>query len=311
MWRLIRHSDTAGDPVLASRSAKRPESGFARWRCPVNVSAALAHGRLSPTMKLFLLFTCTLCIFALLLGGCARPDHVRDVTAWHDAQQLVLVITPGWNASSGILRPFVRSPDGWQAAGVAVDVTIGKSGAAWGAGLNAPRGRGPIKREGDLRSPAGVFRIGEAFGYAARAATALPYRALTATDYCVDVSGAPQYNSIVDADVAGAAAVQGSTEPMRRDLHFDGDQRYRLGFVIEHNVAAKPHGGSCIFAHLWKSPTDATTGCTAMSPAAMDWLLAWLRPKAKPVFVLLPQVEYERLQASWGLPLLAARGGPR
>jgi L,D-peptidoglycan transpeptidase YkuD (ErfK/YbiS/YcfS/YnhG family) len=122
----------------------------------------------------------------------------------------------------------------------------------------------------------------------------------------VDVSTSPQYNRIVDAKVVGAAAVKGASEPMRRDLHFDGDQRYRQGFVIEHNPDAKPQAGSCIFAHLWKSPTASTAGCTAMTPAAMQSLLAWLKPQDHPVFVLLPQAEYQRLRSSWQLPALAA-----
>jgi L,D-peptidoglycan transpeptidase YkuD (ErfK/YbiS/YcfS/YnhG family) len=187
-------------------------------------------------------------------------------------------------------------------------VTIGKNGAGWGMGLNPAQSGGPVKREGDNRSPAGVFRIGTAFGYAAHAATALPYRALRASDWCMDVSGSPHYNRIVDAEVVGAEAVKGSSEPMRRDLHADGDQRYRLGFVIEHNAQAAPEGGSCIFAHLWKSPTDATAGCTAMTPAVMQSLLAWLKPQDHPVFVLLPQAEYERLRTTWQLPALDAEG---
>jgi L,D-peptidoglycan transpeptidase YkuD (ErfK/YbiS/YcfS/YnhG family) len=125
---------------------------------------------------------------------------------------------------------------------------------------------------------------------------------MQATDYCVDVSGSPEYNRIVDADVVGQAAVAQATEPMRRDLHAGGDQRYRLGFVIQHNRQAQPMGGSCIFAHLWKSPEDPTTGCTAMAPATMDALLAWLRPDRHPVFVLLPMAEYRRLRTAWRLP---------
>jgi len=233
-------------------------------------------------------------MFAITLAGAAHAGAAT--TPWHDARQLVLVTTAGWNANHGTLRTFARDGDGWREVRAAVPVTIGKSGAGWGLGLNAPQHGGPLKREGDGRSPAGVFRIGEAFGYAAHAATALPYRALSATDYCMDVSGTAQYNRIVDANVVGADAVKGSSEPMR----------YRLGFVIEHNAQAAPQGGSCIFAHLWKSPTDATTGCTAMTPAVMESLLAWLKPQQHPVFVLLPQAEYERLRADWQLPALAA-----
>src|SRR5205085_414028 len=80
----------------------------------------------------------------------------------------------------------------------------------------------------------------------------------------------------------GAAAVKGSTEPMRRDIHVNGDHRYRIGFVIEHNAAGVAYGGSCIFAHVWKTPADATAGCTAMSDEDMQALLRWLDRKRTP-----------------------------
>jgi L,D-peptidoglycan transpeptidase YkuD (ErfK/YbiS/YcfS/YnhG family) len=72
--------------------------------------------------------------------------------------------------------------------------------------------------------------------------------------YCVDVNASPLYNRIVDTRVVGKEAVVGSTEPMRRDIHLNGDQLYKMGFVIEHNSQGTPAAGSCIFAHLWRSP---------------------------------------------------------
>ncbi|KRE97034.1 hypothetical protein ASG87_00255 [Frateuria sp. Soil773] len=243
---------------------------------------------------------------AATLAGAAHADTAA--APWRDSRQLVLVTIAGWNADHGTLRTYTRGAHGWVAAGLSAPVTIGRNGAGWGLGLNAPQSGGPVKREGDNRSPAGVFRIGEAFGYAGRADTAMPYRALTATDWCVDVDGAAQYNRIVDAKVVGEAAVKGSSEPMRRDLHANGDQRYRLGFVIEQNPHNEPRAGSCIFGHLWKSPTDATAGCTAMTPPVMQSLLAWLKPEDQPVFVLLPEDEYRRLRGAWQLP---APGGAR
>jgi L,D-peptidoglycan transpeptidase YkuD (ErfK/YbiS/YcfS/YnhG family) len=242
-----------------------------------------------------------------LIGGCslhAARDHGAD--RWHDAQQMVVVTIADWNADRGTLHSFELDGKNWHEVRAAQPVTIGRNGAAWGLGLNDAQPEGPRKREGDGRSPAGMFSIGDAFGYADAASTGLRYRALSASDYCVDVSGSPLYNRIVDAHVVGNAAVAGSTEPMRRDLHANGDQRYRLGFVIEHNAQAQPQGGSCIFAHLWKSPTDATTGCTAMSDATMQSLLAWLRRDRHPVFVLLPQANYVRLREAWQLPNLDA-----
>lgn len=238
----------------------------------------------------------------LALAGCAHgPGDTSQ--QWHDARQLVLVTVADWNTDHGQLRSFERGDTGdWQQVGTTAPVVIGRAGAAWGLGLHAPQPAGPVKKEGDGRAPAGVFTIGTAFGYADRAATALPYAAMDASDYCIDVSDSPLYNRIVDAGEVGQAAVEGSTEPMRRDIHADGDPRYRLGFVVEHNLQATPMAGSCIFAHLWKSPTTATAGCTAMDEAVMERLLGWLQPERQPVFVLLPEREYARLHTAWRLP---------
>jgi Uncharacterized protein conserved in bacteria len=81
------------------------------------------------------------------------------------ARQVVVVTSEGWDASRGRLQAFERGDDGWQPHGDAFEVALGRSGSAWGVGLHpAPAGDGPRKREGDGRSPAGVFAIGEAFG---------------------------------------------------------------------------------------------------------------------------------------------------
>ena len=54
--------------------------------------------------------------------------------------------------------------------------------------------------------------------------------------------------------------------------------------------------------HVWKSPEDATAGCTAMSDADLQGVLRWLDRDRSPRFVLLPEAEYARLQAQWLLP---------
>jgi len=241
--------------------------------------------------------------FAVLLAGCAttKPGEVVS-SPIADAGQLVVVTSAGWNASRGRLRTFNRTETGWQEVGSARAVTLGRAGSAWGIGLHVPETHGPMKVEGDGRSPAGAFVIGIAFGYPETVDTGLEYHQMDVDDWCVDVSGARYYNRIVNAAKVGDAAVKGSTEPMRRDLHLDGDQRYRIGFVIGHNAAAGDHRGSCIFAHVWKSPEDATAGCTAMSDADLQGVLRWLDRDRSPRFVLLPEAEYARLQAQWLLP---------
>lgn len=243
-----------------------------------------------------------LTLAALLLAACAST-RAPDPAPLADAGQVVVVTSPGWDSAQAHLQRFEREADGsWRSVGAAVPVMLGRSGSAWGLGLHPGQASGPQKREGDGRAPAGVFAIGEAFGYAPEGVGALPYAPMQASHYCIDVSGSPLYNRIVDAREVGADAVAGSTERMRLDLHNDGDARYRQGFVIAHNAAGVPDQGSCIFAHLLRRPDETTAGCTAMDDAAMDTLLRWLDPARTPRFVLLPDAEYTRLQSSWQLP---------
>ncbi len=237
----------------------------------------------------------------LLVTGFAQAGSLP----WSDAQQMVLVTIAHWNATQGSLQIFQLEDRQWQALSDPVEVTIGRGGAAWGVGLHQAQ-PGPVKREGDGRSPAGVYRIGTAFGYANIVRTGLHYQPMHATDYCIDVSTSPLYNQIVDARQVGESAVAGSTEPMRRDIHLQGDSRYRAGFVIEHNRHGLANAGSCIFAHLWKAPGEPTAGCTAMAEAVMEKLLASLHADRHPVFVLLPQAEYLRLREPWQLPAIGA-----
>ena len=235
-------------------------------------------------------------------NACATGQPASAPQAWRDARQLVLVVTDGWDATTGTLQRFELRDGRSQAASTSSPISVGRNGAAWGLGLHPAQSGGPQKQEGDGRAPAGVFTLGEAFGYAGEAATAMPYRPMQATSYCIDVPDSPLYNRIIDTRTEGEAAAKGSTEPMRLDLHNNGDPRYREGLVIGHNPTATPRAGSCIFAHLWRTPGEPTAGCTAMAAETMDGMLAWLRPDARPVFVLLPRAEYERLAHAWRLP---------
>ena len=239
-------------------------------------------------------------IMAAVLAIIASTAAAKDVRKL-GAAQLVVVSTASWDATQGSLRRFEWDGARWKSRGAAVPIAIGRTGSAWGIGLHDPQ-PGLQKQEGDGRSPAGIFAIGTAFGYEERISATFPYQAMSPFDYCVDVNGSPLYNQIVDERRVGKTAIEKSTEPMRRDVHANGDQRYKLGFVIEHNPKNVSASGSCIFAHLWNTPGQTTAGCTAMAESAMRELVAWLDARQRPLFVLLPMPEYARLRSSWGLP---------
>jgi len=240
--------------------------------------------------------------------GFVWQAFVWQAFVWQNQQQLVTVVSANWEASSGTLHRFERRDGHWLMIGEAAEVSLGRNGSAWGLGLHPPQTSAqaldPQKHEGDGRAPAGVFAIGPAFGYADAVSTALNYLPMQAGHVCVDVPASPLYNQIVDSVEVGEAAVKGNTEPMRRDLHLQGDDLYRLGFVIAHNPQAESNAGSCIFAHLWRAPGSPTAGCTAMDAASMRSLIDWLDVKRQPRFLLLPTAAYAELQAAWDLPRL-------
>ncbi len=242
----------------------------------------------------------------VLLAACATTPKPPSASPLGDARQVVLVLTDDWETTTGTMQRFEQREGQWQAAGLAAPIAVGRNGTAWGAGLHPAQSQGPQKHEGDGRAPAGVFALGDAFGYAGSDTTRMPYRAMQASNYCMDVPESPYYNRIIDTRKLGESAAEGSTEPMRLDLRNHGDPRYRKGLVIGHNTSAVPRAGSCIFAHLWRTPGEPTAGCTAMAPDTMDALLAWLQPQAHPVFVLLPRSEYKRLVSDWKLPAAEA-----
>ncbi len=221
-----------------------------------------------------------------------------------ESRQLILVTTGGWNAVDGEMRLYERDSinDNWKAVGEKIPIVVGRNGMAWGRGLHGDVvGEGPVKQEGDGRSPAGAFGLSSAFGYAPpdRAGEVkLPYVQSVATLECVDDPQSAHYNRIIDR-----ATVENpdwkSSERMRRD-----DDQYRWGVVVDHNSDREPGCGSCVFLHIWEAPGKGTAGCAAMDSSSMGDMLRWLDAKRRPILVQLPQAEFERLREAWGLTVL-------
>ncbi len=218
-------------------------------------------------------------------------------------EQVVLVTAKEWGSTTGTLVAFERVQGAWKRTEISGAANLGRTGLSWGDGLH-PRQSGPQKNEGDGKSPAGVFGFGIAFGDQLNLTTKMPYEQMTDSHFCIDVDGSPLYNQIVDRSTVGEVAVAGSTEPMRIDLVKKGDRQYAKGLVILSNPKNLPGKGSCIFMHLWPKKGAVTLGCTALDEKVLDAVLRWLDPKKRPVFVLLPQAQYDAKQKEWGLPAL-------
>jgi len=226
------------------------------------------------------------------------PAPVSPVPA--SAGQLLLVRTPSWDAVSGTASLLTRTDTGWAPAGPAHPIVVGRNGLGWGRGLHPEGLDGPRKQEGDGRAPAGIFRLGEAMGYAQDAPEGNRWPYLASADaVCVDDPTSSAYNRIAGPEVP---ADWRSAEVLARK-----DALYRWLVQVDHNgllggAPPVPGSGSCIFVHVWRAADKGTDGCTAAAEADLTRLLAWLDPAAEPVLVQLPDPALDALRGAWGLP---------
>jgi D-alanyl-D-alanine dipeptidase len=226
----------------------------------------------------------------------------------HASTQILVVTTEDWNAVAGWLQRYERANahKGWKKVGLPFPVVVAKKGLGWGAGIAAESDFGvrgaldPVKQEGDMRAPAGLFRLSTAFGYAAEEPSGwkIPYISLAPSVECVDDVRSKYYNRVVDR--ATVPVDWNSSEHM---LYSDG--QYRWGLVVEHNMnPVSPGAGSCIFMHVWLGTGEGTVGCTAMAQESVEAVLGWLDATKKPVLLQLPRAEYRQVKKKWKLPRL-------
>lgn len=239
-------------------------------------------------------------------GTAASP---RSAVAAPDAPlgrslQMVVVTAPDWKASRGTVRLFERSDAGasWREVGTPAGCALGRHGLGAGRGLAAPFTDAPVKRQGDGRSPAGVFSLPEAFGYATpeaarEAGVRLPYAFVTDRAACVTDPASKLFGQVVGPEERQSADVA------RQERMLRPDNANLWGVVIGHNLTDPLEGaGSCVFVNVRPvggPPTGGSIGCPETLAAK---LVSWLDPAASPVLVVLPAGEYRRLQGGWGLP---------
>jgi D-alanyl-D-alanine dipeptidase len=203
-----------------------------------------------------------------------------------EAKRLVLVTAAAMNDTAATMQLYERgSPaEPWRALGPAEPANIGKTGMGWSPFFAQLARRGePIKVEGDKRAPAGVYPIGRSFGILASSRPG--YLHITPDTICVDDLRSPAYNTIASRAQLGPAV---SAENMSKALPM-----YRRGLLVEYPTDARRKAGSCIFIHVWRSPTTGTAGCVAVPEPRVDQLQQFSEGGA--VLAILPRQALSRL----------------
>jgi L,D-peptidoglycan transpeptidase YkuD (ErfK/YbiS/YcfS/YnhG family) len=210
---------------------------------------------------------CLLILFILLTAeGCSSYTPRSLEGLGPDIGQVIVVYPTKRSLDQANLNAWQRQQSGWHRVffGSAV---IGKNGLA-AAGE---------KREGDGKTPSGIYPIGPAFGYAPLIDTGLAYRQATDKDFWVDDARSMQYNKWVSGSPAAT-----SFEKMKRP-----DDLYLYGAVIGYNMRPViPGNGSAIFMHIWRKYYSPTAGCVALGRRNLRRILHWLNRQYQPVIIL-------------------------
>jgi len=224
-------------------------------------------------IRLFFMMLILLSVTACFLSPAARKfdtsAFLKSQTNQIDksTQILLAVDNSSFFFTRTTLYAMEKHEDNWQMALEPINTVIGEKGFA-------PSGE---KREGDGKTPSGIYSLKMTFGYDATIGTKMPYRQAFADDIWVDDPNADDYNHWTKKQESGAA----SYEIMKRD-----DNLYKYGIIIEYNTYPVIKGnGSAIFMHIWKGENIPTAGCVAMSEENILKILDWLDPAASPIII--------------------------
>ncbi|HEV2096833.1 MAG TPA: hypothetical protein VGQ82_10050, partial [Chthoniobacterales bacterium] len=150
-----------------------------------------------------------LAFLAATMASAALPSIDQPAPGLHEAipalaecDQLVVATAADWNATNANFTLYERSAAGrWRQSGKAFPAMLGRNGLAWGIGLHGswPSSTAP-KREGDNRSPAGVFAFEKIYSRGAtRQDFHFPFSELSETFEGVDDSASRRYNRLFDS----------------------------------------------------------------------------------------------------------------
>lgn len=188
----------------------------------------------------------------------------NNIEKLDSVNQLLVIYNETPESNSATLVAFEKKNKKWIAVFRPMEAGIGRNGFA------APG----EKREGDNKSPSGLFRLGQLYGYDEAVDTRMPYLQSTSEDKWIDDPDSPDYNKPIKGN---------TTAKSFENLKISSDE-YKLCLVIEYNMHPIVKGmGSAIFMHLsYGDAPNPSSGCVVLTPNNLSLLLKWMNPGLKP-----------------------------
>src|SRR5665213_2654172 len=184
--------------------------------------------------------------------------HLPDSPYITESSQLIVVKANDWNSPPATMKWLERDDPSqeWKSVDEPFEIVVGKKGLALGQNLLPIQSGIPeFKKEGDNKTPAGLYRFCFAFGYAAEPDPGIswPYLALDENFVGVDDPKSRYYNCIVDQKKLTVKDWD-SAETMLRS-----DGLYKWGLLVDYNFEnGQPGAGSQIFLHIWRGAGQGT-----------------------------------------------------
>ena len=221
--------------------------------------------------KKYLGMICLL-ILASMLIGCGNAAQTRDV------YRGINVASPDWveklDAAEGAEQLLIVAAFSEDATDAWVSLHQKQSDGSWHMIMTSPgfigkNGLGKT-REGDGKTPVGVFRFNRAFGIADDPGCAIPYVKVDNDSYW---SGDPRegyrYNELVSLkELPGLDLDSGDSEHI-----VDYPYHYQYCLNISYNEEGTPGLGSAIFLHCLAPAKPFTGGCVSIPEDHMRFVM--------------------------------------
>ena len=216
----------------------------------------------------------SICAFVLIFIFClfsvndaysdqVSPEWVKKLDVAKDAQQLFIVA--GVDKSTAWISMHEKDASGKWIQIMTTPGFIGKNGL------------GKIK-EGDLKTPVGIFAFDTAFGIAPDPGCAIPYLQVDENFYWSG-DGRPgmMYNKMVDIRKLSSLDKDASEHIIDYNPH------YIYCLNINYNKECVPGKGSAIFLHCLGDKKPFTGGCVALPEDKMKFVLKNVHPNCRVV----------------------------
>ena len=223
------------------------------------------------------LLALTLVALAVAASASARSERAATACAptfagrleTGSATQLITVVAHTRASTQGALRLWTKRDACWR-----------QTSGPWTAWLGE-HGTSPAKREGDRRTPTGVFGfLRTMYGIASSPGIHYAYRRLVCGDWWVEDPASHFYNRFRHVRCGSTPPFRTKSEDLSRS-----PTAYQHLAVIAYNTSPIVAGrGSGIFLHV--STGRPTLGCVSLSLPRLVATLRWLRPAASPLIAI-------------------------